>query len=225
MIIIPHRSANVPWSIHCMMVNTDGNRCSSARMKSTAAAPMNAMRRAHHLGNDEHEDDDEEHCSDPVLAGADGTHRESLDGQTHGLGTGGIHPPRRGIPWISRWRRRRERLADVGARRSPSAATAREQASATSAAAARRRALVVQLERIAPENVPVLSEGHGRRVHELLVHTLPSSRSRTRVFPCADDDLVETRVLVSAAPRPSPLRATTCAPEVAAIAASARTDA
>mmetsp|Transcript_21900 Transcript_21900/g.54211 ORF Transcript_21900/g.54211 Transcript_21900/m.54211 type:complete len:212 (+) Transcript_21900:976-1611(+) len=44
MIIMPHSSASVPWSIQPRMVNTEGSRCSSARMNRTAAAPMNAMR-------------------------------------------------------------------------------------------------------------------------------------------------------------------------------------
>mmetsp|Transcript_12431 Transcript_12431/g.46408 ORF Transcript_12431/g.46408 Transcript_12431/m.46408 type:complete len:203 (+) Transcript_12431:2195-2803(+) len=44
MIIIPQRSANVPWSIHCMISYTDGKRCSSARRNKTAAAPMNAIK-------------------------------------------------------------------------------------------------------------------------------------------------------------------------------------
>ena len=43
MIIMPHSSASVPWSIHCMISYTLGSLCSSASRKSTAAAPMNAM--------------------------------------------------------------------------------------------------------------------------------------------------------------------------------------
>lgn len=43
MIIIPHRSASVPWSIHVMIVGIEGKRCSSANMKSTAADAMNAI--------------------------------------------------------------------------------------------------------------------------------------------------------------------------------------
>ena len=41
--IMPHSSASVLWSIQPMIVYTLGSLCSSARMNSTHAAPMNAI--------------------------------------------------------------------------------------------------------------------------------------------------------------------------------------